>query len=60
MSYLFLSSVLSMINGNEQSFLLAVPDHQPFDAVNYIICYYILMLTSSMCKSLEVCIVKAV
>ena len=49
-----------MINDNEQGFLLAVPDHQPFYAVNYFICSYILMLTNLVCKSLEVCIVKAV
>lgn len=58
--YSFISSVPSMINGDEPGFLLAVPDHQPFYAVNYFICYYILMLTNSMCKSLEVYIVKAV
>ena len=33
--YLFLSSVSGVLNGNEQSFMLAVSDHQPFDAVNY-------------------------
>lgn len=34
-----------VINGNDQGFLLAVLDHQHFDAVIYFLCSYMLMLT---------------
>lgn len=46
-----------MINSNEQRFLLAVPDHQPFNALNFVFSY-ILMLTNVRCKLLEVYMVK--
>ena len=34
-----------VINRNDQGFLLAVSDHQYFDAVIYFLCSYMLMLT---------------